>query len=204
MLTASSPAEQQQLEDNFFSLRRSRQAEAACLVLVVGGVNPVGKQLAVAYNQIHEGILALKEKAQTLNMPLALEPLHPMYTADRACLNSLKQANDWAAELDVGIDVYHLWWEAGLYTQIQRAKKRILAFHICDWLLNTEYLLLNRGMMGDGVIDLGGGFAKNIFKAGYAGFFEVEIFSAKNWWQKDPNQVLEICKQRHQQLLMAV
>ena len=128
-----------------------------------------------------------------------------MYAADRACVNTLAQALDLCDALDrgksgrlgVALDVYHVWWDPQLEAQIRRAgTRRLLAYHICDWLVPTTDLLLDRGMMGDGVIDL-----KRIrgwmTRAGYRGFHEVEIFSAANWWQRDPDEVLAICKARH-------
>ena len=107
-------------------------------------------------------------------MPLAIEPLHPVYAADRACVNTLKQALDLADELGEGvgaaIDVYHVWWDPELEAQIARAGRagQILAHHICDWLVPTRDPLNDRGMMGDGVVDLkrirgmvrGGGFPR--------------------------------------------
>ena len=92
-------------------------------------------------------------------MPLAIEPLHPMQAAERACINTLEQALDMCDALGEGIgvavDVYHVWWDPKLESQIRRAgKKRILAYHICDWLVPTRDLFNDRGMMGDGVIDL--------------------------------------------------
>ncbi|MCL4802622.1 MAG: sugar phosphate isomerase/epimerase, partial [Burkholderiales bacterium] len=131
---------------------------------------------------------------------------HPMYAADRACVNTLAQALDLCDELDRGaggalgvvVDVYHVWWDPELARQIERAgNKRILAFHVCDWLVPTTDLLLDRGMMGDGVIDLP--LVRSwVEAAGYRGFHEVEIMSAKNWWLRDPDEVLAVCKERHQ------
>ena len=136
-------------------------------------------------------------------MPLAIEPLHPMYAADRACVNTLAQALDMCDVLGdgigVAIDVYHVWWEPGLEAQIARAGKgcRILAYHICDWLVPTSDLLLDRGMMGDGAIDLRA-IRAMVERAGYRGHCEVEILSAKNWWTRDPDEVLRVCIERHQ------
>ena len=138
-------------------------------------------------------------------MPLAIEPLHPMYAADRACINTLKQALDVCdaieteptGALGIALDVYHVWWDPLLDEGIRRAgKKRLLAYHICDWLTETKDLLLDRGMMGDGVIDLKR-IRGLVEGAGYAGFHEVEIFSRENWWQRDPDEVLATCKDRH-------
>jgi sugar phosphate isomerase/epimerase len=134
-------------------------------------------------------------------MPLAIEPLHPMYAADRACVNTLDQALDLCASLGPGtgvaIDVYHVWWDPGLAKAIARAGRMgtILAHHVCDWLVPTRDLLLDRGMMGDGVIDLAG-IRRMIEDAGYHGPQEVEIFSRDDWWQRDGDEVLAICQER--------
>ncbi len=138
-------------------------------------------------------------------MPLAIEPLHPMYAADRACINTLEQALDVCDALDparsgalgVALDVYHVWWDPKLHTMIERAgKQRLLAFHVCDWLTPTTHLLEDRGMMGDGVIDLPG-IRAAVEAQGFAGYSEVEIFSSTHWWQRDGGEVLDTCIQRH-------
>jgi sugar phosphate isomerase/epimerase len=129
-----------------------------------------------------------------------------MYAADRACVNTLAQALDLCDTLDpnnegglgVALDVYHVWWDPQLEHGIERAgKRRLLAFHICDWLVPTRDLLTDRGMMGDGVIDLPR-IRSWVERAGYQGFHEVEIFSELDWWKRDPDEVLETCKDRHQ------
>ena len=132
---------------------------------------------------------------------LAIEPLHPMYAADRACVNTLDQALDICEQLGEGvgvaIDVYHVWWDPDLASQIARAgrMKRIFAHHICDWLVPTKDLLLDRGMMGDGVIDLKG-IRAMIEAAGFFGPQEVEIFSAENWWKRPADEVIATCVER--------
>ena len=134
-------------------------------------------------------------------MPLAIEPLHPMFAADRACVNTLEQALDLCDQLGEGtgvaVDVYHVWWDPDLTGQIARAGRRILAYHVNDWLVPTTDLLLDRGMMGDGVIGLRAVRAE-VEAAGYRGHCEVEILSANNWWQRDPDEVLRVCIERHQ------
>ena len=137
-------------------------------------------------------------------MPLAIEPLHPMYAADRACVNTMAQANDLCDELGEGlgiaVDVYHVWWDPQPPSRNRarrRPRGRLLAFHICDWLVPTSDLLLDRGMMGDGVIDLPL-IRSWMDAAGYRGAHEVEIFSAEDWWKRDPDEVLITCIQRHQ------
>jgi sugar phosphate isomerase/epimerase len=137
-------------------------------------------------------------------VPLGIEPLHPMYAADRACVNSLGQALDMCDALgpDVGvvIDVYHLWWDPDLEAQIARAgrEKRILAHHICDWLVPTKDLLLDRGMMGDGVIDLRR-IRAAIEAAGYRGAQEVEILST-DIWKRPGEDVITTCIERYNAL----
>ena len=138
-----------------------------------------------ARQQARDGIAAVLPHARAAGVPLAIEPLHPMYAADRCCISTLGQANDLCAELDpdgrgglgVAIDVYHVFWDPELEHEIARAGAagRILAFHVCDWLVPTRDLLLDRGMMGDGVIDIRG--SGLVEAAGYAGMIEVEIFS---------------------------
>ena len=133
-------------------------------------------------------------------MKLAIEPLHPMYAADRACVNTTRQALDIAERLGDGIgvalDVYHVWWDPEIDAQIVRAgKERIMAFHVCDWLVPTKDMLTDRGMMGDGVIDIPH-FRKAVEEQGFDGLIEVEIFSADNWWKRDPDDVMRTVADR--------
>lgn len=189
------------IDDNKRAIDEAAALGADCLVLVVGGLPQGSKDIEGARTQVAEGITAVLDHARASKMPLAIEPLHPMYAGDRACVNTLKQALDLAGQIapDVGvaIDVYHVWWEPGLAEQIARAgrEKRIFAHHICDWLVPTKDLLLDRGMMGDGVIDLKG-FRKMIEDAGFFGPQEVEIFSAGDWWKKPGEEVLKTCIER--------
>jgi sugar phosphate isomerase/epimerase len=138
--------------------------------------------------------------ARDAGVPLALEPLHPMYAADRACVNTLGNANDLCDELGEGLsialDVYHVWWDPDLERQIARAGRRIITYHVCDWLVPTADLLLDRGMPGDGVISLRS-IRAMVEATGYAGHCDVEIFSAQNWWKREPDEVLRICLERH-------
>ena len=188
-------------DDNLRAIEEAHALNAQCLVLVVGGLLPGSKDLLHSREKVREGIAAILPEARKARVPLAIEPLHPMQAAERACINTLEQALDLCDELGEGlgvaVDVYHVWWDPKLEQQIARAgKKRILAYHICDWLVPTRDLLNDRGMMGDGVIDLPRirGWVEG---AGYAGFHEVEIFSALDWWKRDPDEVLRTCKERH-------
>ena len=185
-------------DDNRRAIEEAHELGARCLVLVVGGLLPGSKDLLRSREKVSEGIAEILPEARKAGVALAIEPLHPMQAAERACINTLEQALDLCdalgAGLGVAVDVYHVWWDPKLESQIRRAGKRILGYHICDWLVPTRDLLNDRGMMGDGVIDLPL-IRSWVEKTGYAGFQEVEIFS-ETWWQRDPDQVLEICKQR--------
>jgi len=190
-------------DDNRRAVDEALALNAACLVLVVGGLPGESKDIAGARSQVRDGLGRLLEYSRQAGMPLAIEPLHPMYAADRACVNTLEQANDLCDELGddglgIAVDLYHTWWDPKFYAEIERAgRKRILGFHLCDWLVPTRDLLLDRGMMGDGVIDIRA--ARQAVEAlGYTGAHEVEIFSEHTWWQRDPDSVLETCKARHQ------
>jgi sugar phosphate isomerase/epimerase len=199
------------LEDNRRAVDEAKTLNAACLVLVVGSLpgalvgTPAHKDIAAARGDVRDGIAATLEYAREVGMPLAIEPLHPMYAADRACINTLEQALDLCDALDpqpggalgVAVDVYHVWWDPKLEAQIARAgRDRLLAFHVSDWLLPTRDLLNDRGMMGDGVIDIPR-IRAWVEAAGFAGYCEVEIFSAENWWRRPGGEVLDTCIARH-------
>jgi sugar phosphate isomerase/epimerase len=191
------------IEDNVRAIDEAVALEAECLVLVVGGLPDGSKDLSDAHHQVEDGIARVLEHARANSMPLAIEPLHPMYAADRACVNTLKHALDICDRLGdgmgVAIDVYHVWWDLDLEAQIARAgrKDQILAFHVCDWLVPTTDMLLDRGMMGDGIIDIRK-IRNWVETAGFDGQCEVEIFSAENWWKRDPDDVLLTCIERYQ------
>jgi sugar phosphate isomerase/epimerase len=188
------------LDDNRRAVDEAAGIGARCLVLIAGGLPKGSRDIAGAHAQVRDGIAALLPYARSAGLRLAIEPLHPMYAADRACVNTLAHANDLCDEIDgLGIvyDVYHLWWDPDLPRQTKRAAGRILTYHVCDWLVPTRDLLLDRGMPGDGVIDLRG-IRAMVEATGYSGHCDVEIFSEQNWWKRDPAEVLRICLERHQ------
>lgn len=213
MFTHTDAAGRQRVrDDNRRALDEACTLGAPCLVLVVGGLpgaltgRAAHRDIAGAREQVRQGIAELLQDARQRQMPLAIEPLHPMYAADRACINTLEQALDVCDALDparsgalgVAVDVYHVWWDPKLQQQIERAgAARLLALHVCDWLTPTTDLLNDRGMMGDGVIDIPR-IRGWVEAQGYAGYSEVEIFSASNWWQRDGAEVLDTCIERHQ------
>ena len=193
------------IEDNLRAVDEAQAIGASCLILVVGGLPAGSKDIAGAREQVRDGIAAILPHARAAKVPLAIEPLHPMQAADRACINTLGQALDVCDALDpektgalgVAVDVYHVWWDPQLDAQIARAgRARLLAHHLCDWLVPTTDLAFDRGMMGEGIIDLPR-IRALVEGAGYTGFSEVEIFSERDWWQRDPDDVLRIMKERY-------
>ena len=201
-------------DDNLRALDEACELRAACLVLVVGALPgalagaPRHKDIDAARREVHDGIARLLEAARERSMPLAIEPLHPMYAADRACINTLEQALDVCDALDaqatgalgVAVDLYHVWWDPKLHAQIERAgAHRLLAFHVCDWLVPTTDLLNDRGMMGDGIIEIRR-IRAAVEAAGYGGYSEVEIFSNR-WWARGHDEVLAACIERHRSVV---
>lgn len=195
------------IEDNRRAIDDATELAARCFVMVVGGLPRGSKNLAAARQQVHDGMAILLDYASSRDMPLAIEPLHPMYAADRACINTLDQALDLCDALDpsrsgcvgLAVDLYHVWWDPRLEANLVRAGKeqRLFGFHVCDWLVPTSDLLLDRGMMGDGVIEIPL-IRRWMEQAGYAGSVEVEIFSRDNWWQRQPAEILATCAERLQ------
>src|SRR5262245_61396481 len=198
------------LADNRRAVDEAKSLGAACLVLVVGSLpgalagTPEHKDIGLARTQVLDGIAATLEYAKSVGMPLAIEPLHPMQAAERACINTLEHALDICDALDptragavgVALDIYHCWWDPKLEGQIARADpKRLLAYHVCDWLVPTRDLLNDRGMMGDGIVELRKVRAL-VEAAGYTGPVEVEIFSDR-WWARPAEEVLDTCIARY-------
>jgi sugar phosphate isomerase/epimerase len=192
------------IESNKRALDDAATLGAPAFVMVVGGL-PIGsKDLHAARRQVVEACSELAAYGQQVGVKLALEPLHPVYTADRSCLTLLSEALNWCDEIaspwvGVAIDCYHVWWDPNLKRDIARAgrDKRILAFHVCDWLVPTTDVLNDRGMMGDGVIDVKA-IRSTIESVGYNGAIEVEIFSTANWWNRSMAETLSVCRERLQ------
>ncbi|THF57083.1 sugar phosphate isomerase/epimerase family protein [Ollibium composti] len=189
------------MDDFHASIDMAAALEAPVLTIVVGGVEPETKGMADSLKRVGERVAAAAPYAAERGVRLALEPLHPVYGGDRSCLVTVRDALDlcdWIDSANVGIavDVYHVWWDTMLADQLRRAgRHRILGYHLCDWLAETRDVLLDRGMMGDGVADLKA-IRAAVEGAGYDGVCEVEIFSAGNWWKRDPGEVLDVCVER--------
>lgn len=207
MFVADATHRQDARDDNRRAVDEAKALGSPCLVLVVGGLpqfsrpgSTPSKNLADAHKMVEEEIAYLLDYAREAGMPLALEPLHPMYAADRACVNTMRQALDICDRLDsaksgalgLAVDVYHVYWDFELAAQIARAgRERILAFHVCDWLVPTRDLLLDRGMMGDGVADIPG-IRALVEAQGFNGYVEVELLS-NDWWSRPMDDVITTC-----------
>ncbi|HST84712.1 MAG TPA: sugar phosphate isomerase/epimerase family protein [Kineosporiaceae bacterium] len=193
------------IEDNLRALDEAAALGAECVVLVVGGMAAGSTDLIGARQRVHEALAVLAPAARERGVRLALEPLHPIFCADRAVLSTLRQALELAEAVDgapgaptvgVVVDAYHVWWDPDVWSAIAAAGPRILSFQVCDWVLPlTEDVLLARGMMGDGYIDLRA-LRSAVDSAGYAGDIEVEIFN-QALWDSDPEVVLDTVVQRY-------
>ncbi len=175
--------------------------EARALTVVSGGTEPGTRGVLESQKRLADRVAMLAAYAQQRGVSLALEPLNPMFGGNRTCLMTVRDALrvcDMVDSPNVGIavDVYHVWWDTTLAESLMQAgSKRILSYHLCDWLEDTRDMLLDRGMMGDGVADLKS-IRRAVEAAGYAGPCEVEIFSAEHWWKREPGDVLDIMVDR--------
>jgi sugar phosphate isomerase/epimerase len=197
---ANSEAERQRrLDDNRQALDEAAELQTEVLVLVCGGLPEGSRDLDGARQMVADGIEALVPYAAERGVKLGIEPLHPMYCADRSVISSLALANDLAARLaspqvGVVIDVFHVWWDPAVYDEIRRAAPFTLGFHVNDWLAPPPDILLGRGMMGDGSIELRR-LREAVDAAGYSGPIEVEIFN-REIWDTSGDEVLQTMKER--------
>ncbi len=187
------------LDENRRILDAAAAIGAPCVVMVVGGVR-ADKDIADQRERVREGLHLLAPHARSVGVKLGLEPLHPMYAGDRSCLNRIGDANDLIDELGDDVsglvpDVYHCWWDPDFERELRRAgKDRILTFHYCDWLVPTR-TLCDRGMVGDGVVDIPRirGWLDDI---GYTKGFELEIFSELDWWNRPGEETVRVAIER--------
>lgn len=195
---------QKRIDDNRRAIDEAATLGTDTLVLVCGGLP--NNDLAAARQMVYDGIAAVIPYAQERGIKLGIEPLHPMYCADRNVIVTLGQANDFALQLNaacpeyqtpvgVVIDAFHVWWDPQVFTEIQRAKGIIFGFHVCDWITPLPDVLKGRGMMGDGWIELRK-LREAVDQAGYKAPIEVEIFN-ETIWEMPPDEVLELMKERY-------
>jgi sugar phosphate isomerase/epimerase len=185
------------IEDNLWAIIQAQAVEAPLIVLVCGADKSQSPEKS--REQIAEGISRILPAARSAGVKLAIEPLHPMYAGDRSAINTLKQANDMAEMINsewvgVAVDVYHLWWDDTLKSEIKRCadQNHLFAFHVCDWNVPTIDFLNDRGLMGEGCINIPE-IRGWVEESGFNGFNEVEIFSDK-FWATDQKEYLEKIK----------
>jgi len=191
---------QKAIGDNLFAIEQAAAVGAPLIVLVCGADRR--QSLEKSREQIAEGILRILPAAKSAGVKLAIEPLHPMYAGDRSAINTIRQANEMAELINsdfvgVAVDVYHLWWDPELQAGIQRcgSHNNLFAFHVCDWNVPTVDFLNDRGLMGDGCINVPE-IRSWVEATGFKGYNEVEIFSDK-YWATDQNDYLEKIKQAY-------
>ncbi len=198
-------------DDNRRAVDEAVALGAPCLVIVAGGLpqytrpgSAPSRDIAAARAEIRDGLAELLDYAEAAGMKLAVEPLHPMMAAERCAVNTLRQALDLCDELDPGrsrglgvtVDVYHVWWDYEVHEQIRRiGRDRLLAFHVCDWLVPTVDRLSGRGMMGDGVIEIAK-LRESVEALGGDVACEVEVLSAV-WAERPMDEVLAIAIERY-------
>lgn len=205
--TATGAVFDQALAENRRAVDEAAALAADCLCLVVGGLPPDSTDLVGARTQMSRALDALVPYAAEQGVRFALEPMHPIFAADRGVLSTLAQALDLAEDypaetVGVMVDTYHVWWDPALAVQVARAGAagRIASYQVCDWMLPLAAdALLSRGMMGDGHIDFAT-ITAMVSTSGYAGDVEVEIFNA-DVWAADPDQTVTLMKQRYLDLV---
>ena len=187
------------------SIEMAASLGAPVLTIVTGGTEPGTKGVIETQNRLAEHVAAAAPLAAAAGVSLALEPLNPMFGGNRTCLFTVADALRvcdlvGAPNVGIAVDVYHVWWDRTLPEALRAARGRVLGYHLCDWLENTRHMLLDRGMMGDGVADLRAIRRAVEDDGDYRGLCEVEIFSAENWWKRDPAEVLDTIVARFRQL----
>ncbi|MDB5085773.1 MAG: Xylose isomerase domain protein barrel [Bacilli bacterium] len=195
---ATAAIRKERLDDNRRAVEEAAELGAEVVVLVCGPAPD--RDIDSARKWVAEGIEQLAPFARSCGVKLGIEPLHPMFAAERSVVVTLGQATSLAEpfspdQVGVIVDVFHVWWDPELYAQISRASGRILGFHVNDWIVPTPDLLMGRGMMGDGVIELRR-IRTAVEDAGYFGPIEVEIFN-QALWDQPGDEVLALIKQRY-------
>lgn len=199
-------AYRQAIDANRRWIDQAADIAAPSLVIITGGLEDFGQDLAGARQRAVEAMAEIADHAAAAGVSLVLEPLHPMVCGNRSVFSSLGEANDCLDQLGrddvfaIALDSYATWWDIELESQIRRAGSRICHFHVSDWLVDTTDVRLDRGMPGDGLID-NRRIRQWLESAGFDGPVEVEIFSERNWWRQPVDRVLATILERYQSVL---
>ena len=198
MFPASSAAERAaRIDDNRRALDDAAALGAEVLVLVCGAAPD--RDIGAARSMVADGIAAIAPYALERGVRLGIEPLHPAFAAERSCITTMREARLMseqyaASNVGVVVDVYHVWWDPERAEEIARLGDRIAGYHVNDWLVPVKNVLMNRGMMGDGVIELRR-IRGEIERAGYRGPIEVEIFN-ESIWERPLDELVRLTKER--------
>jgi sugar phosphate isomerase/epimerase len=198
MFPASTATERAaRIDDNRRAIDDAATLGAEVLVLVCGAAPD--RDIGAARAMVADGIAAIAPYAAERNVRLGIEPLHPAFAAERSCITTMREARLMSEQYDasnvgVVVDVYHVWWDPERAEEIARLGDRIAGYHVNDWLVPVKNVLMNRGMMGDGVIELRR-IRGEIERAGYMGPIEVEIFN-ESIWERPLDELVRLTKER--------
>jgi len=189
---ATVAARAEKIEDNRRAIEECAAIGSPVIPLVCGPAH--GQSLEEARATVRDAVAELAPFAKSHGVKLGIEPLHPMYIADRSVIVTLQQAIDIAVQfpsdsVGVVVDTFQTWWDPHVHEEIARAGKRICGFHVSDWLVPLPDMLLGRGVMGSGAIDIRS-LRQSVERAEYTGPIEVEIFN-KTLWEEDPDKVMQ-------------
>ena len=204
-LTADDPAKiAKNHDENIRAIALSAELQATNLAMISSGLPADSKDLAGARSRARDAVAKLLPEARAAGVSLALEAIHPMRAASGCVWSTLGQANKVCEELGDGtgliVDAYHVWWDPDLTASIEAAKGRIVSFQISDWLRDTTAADgSDRGMPGDGVIPLRE-MGAQVRQAGFDGYDDLELFSERNWWQRDPDELIDVAIARHREI----
>jgi len=198
MFPAPTAAERSaKIDDNRRAIDEAATLGAEVLVLVCGAAPD--RDIAAAREMVADGIATIAPYAADRGVRLGIEPLHPAFAAERSCITTMREARLISERFDsanvgVVVDVYHVWWDPERAAEIARLGDRVAGYHVNDWLVPVKNVLMNRGMMGDGVIELRR-IRGEIERAGYRGPIEVEIFN-EEIWQTPLDELVRLTKER--------
>jgi len=203
--SADAAARAAALDDGRRAIEQAAALGAPVLAVVAGGLPSGDRDLGAARARLIEAVAVLAPEAGAHGVRLGIEPLHPMYCADRSVVSTLAQAIDIVErfppeQVGIVIDAFHVWWDPDLWARIAEASARIVAVQLADWITPLpQDLLLARGMLGDGHIDLGR-FVRAVLDTGYDGDIEVEIFNA-DIWDAPAGAVIDTVLRRYAELV---
>jgi sugar phosphate isomerase/epimerase len=194
---ATSTERAARIDDNRRAIDDAAALGAEVIVLVCGAAPD--RDISAARAMVADGVAAIVPYAAERGIRLGIEPLHPAFAAERSCVTTMREARLIAerftpAHVGVIVDVYHVWWDPERAAEIALLGERIAGYHVNDWLVPVKNVLMNRGMMGDGVIELRK-IRGEVERAGYRGPIEVEIFN-ESIWETPVDELVRLTRDR--------